>query len=85
MQTGSAIRWKRVTQVPDFVYFNHAMHVTNKVTCETCHGQVSEMAVVRQTRPLTMSWCVDCHRDAEKASVAVTRSHSLTDCTTCHR
>ena len=61
--TGQPIRWKRVTQLPDFVYFDHAIHVTKGVGCETCHGRVDEMAQVYQTTPLTMGWCVDCHRD----------------------
>lgn len=61
--TGRPIRWKRVTQLPDFVYFNHAIHVKKGVGCETCHGRVDEMAQVQQVTPLTMPWCVDCHRD----------------------
>jgi hypothetical protein len=61
--TGQPIRWNRVNALPDFVYFNHAIHVAKGVGCETCHGRVDRMAAVYQAAPLTMSWCVDCHRD----------------------
>lgn len=59
------IRWLRVDQLPDFVYFNHAVHVNGGVGCESCHGRVDRMAEVRQAAPLTMSWCLDCHRNPE--------------------
>jgi hypothetical protein len=52
-----------VTELPAFVYFDHAMHVENGVGCETCHGRVDQMAEVRQEASLTMGWCVDCHRN----------------------
>ena len=61
--TGRPIPWRRVTQLPDFVYFDHAIHVSKGVGCETCHGRVDQMAQVQQVVPLTMTWCVDCHRD----------------------
>jgi hypothetical protein len=57
------IRWQRVNNLPDFVYFDHAIHVNKGVGCETCHGRVDRMAVVAQAAPLTMQWCLDCHRD----------------------
>ncbi|HEX6534813.1 MAG TPA: cytochrome c3 family protein [Gemmatimonadaceae bacterium] len=63
LASGKPIPWARVTQLPDFVYFDHAMHVTRGVGCETCHGRVDRMATVEQVVPLTMTWCVDCHRD----------------------
>jgi hypothetical protein len=65
LASGEPIPWRRVTQLPDFVYFNHAMHVTRGVGCEVCHGRVDRMAVVSQAVPLTMKWCVDCHRNPE--------------------
>jgi hypothetical protein len=61
--TGRPIPWRRVSELPGFVYFDHSMHVTHGVGCEVCHGRVDLMPVVRQTAPLTMQWCVDCHRD----------------------
>jgi hypothetical protein len=61
LATGRPIPWRRVTELPDFVYFNHAIHVNKGVGCETCHGRVDQMAQVRQTAPLTMGWCVGCH------------------------
>jgi len=61
--TDQPIRWNRVTSLPDFVYFDHAIHVAKGVGCETCHGRVDRMATVYQAAPLTMNWCVSCHRD----------------------
>lgn len=64
--TGKPIVWQRVNQLPDFVYFNHAIHVHQGVGCVTCHGRVDQMARVVQEVPLVMSWCVDCHRSPER-------------------
>lgn len=61
--SGRPIPWRRVNSVPDFVFFNHAVHVRNGVDCETCHGPVRLMNEVYQAAPLTMEWCVACHRD----------------------
>lgn len=61
--TNQPIQWNRVHILPDFVYFNHAVHVAKGVGCETCHGRVDRMAQVYQAEPLTMGWCVSCHRD----------------------
>jgi hypothetical protein len=63
LATSRPIPWRRVTQLPAFVYFDHAAHVGHGVACETCHGRIDRMAVVSQARSLTMSWCVDCHRN----------------------
>ena len=57
------IPWARVNRVPDFVYFDHSAHVSHGVGCETCHGRVDLMPRVRQAEPLTMGWCLACHRD----------------------
>ncbi|MDH5602955.1 MAG: c-type cytochrome [Cyclobacteriaceae bacterium] len=60
------IEWVRIHNLPDLAYFNHAQHVeVGGVECQTCHGQVQEMAVVRQENLLTMGWCIDCHRKTE--------------------
>ena len=60
---GKPIRWARVHRLPGYVYFDHSVHVKNGVGCTTCHGQVDEMPLMQQTAPLTMGWCLDCHRD----------------------
>ncbi len=57
------IAWTRVHDLPDFVYFNHSIHVKKGVGCVSCHGRVDEMAAVYQDKPLTMGWCLDCHRN----------------------
>ena len=66
MASGRPIPWVRVTSLPDFVFFNHAIHVNKGVGCETCHGRVDRMSRVELTAPLTMSWCLDCHRQPER-------------------
>ena len=60
------LKWTRVHDLPDFVYFNHAIHVKQGVGCATCHGPVDKMPLVYQQAPLTMQWCLDCHRDPGK-------------------
>ena len=63
---GGPIEWVRIHNLPDHVYFNHAQHVTvGKVNCENCHGKVEEMEVVGQYSPLSMGWCINCHRETE--------------------
>lgn len=57
------IAWRRVDALPDFVFFDHSIHVAKGVGCETCHGRVDEMARVAQATPMSMAWCVSCHRD----------------------
>jgi hypothetical protein len=63
--SGTPINWRRVHDLPDFVYFDHSVHVARGVACEHCHGDVSQMARVMQTQPLTMGWCLDCHRESQ--------------------
>ncbi|QAT87840.1 putative cytochrome c [Corallococcus coralloides] len=57
------IPWVRVHNLPDYVYFNHSIHVGKGVGCATCHGRVDQMGAIEQSAPLTMSWCLDCHRN----------------------
>jgi hypothetical protein len=64
--TGKPIPWIRIHNVPDFVYFNHSIHVNKGVGCSECHGQINTMAVVWQSKPLYMGFCFDCHRNPEK-------------------
>jgi hypothetical protein len=60
------IEWKRIHNLPDHAYFNHAQHVNvGKVACQTCHGEVEKMEVVKQVSPLSMGWCINCHRQSE--------------------
>lgn len=63
---GTPIDWVKVHDLPDYVYFNHSAHINKGVGCNTCHGQINEMEVVYQARTLSMSWCLDCHREPEK-------------------
>jgi hypothetical protein len=60
---GKPIRWTRVHRLPDYVYFDHSIHVAKGVGCSTCHGNVAAMPLMRQVAPLTMAWCLDCHRN----------------------
>jgi mono/diheme cytochrome c family protein len=65
-QIQGPIEWVRIHNMPDHVYFNHAQHVTvGKVECQTCHGPVEKMEVVAQYSPMSMGWCVNCHRQTE--------------------
>jgi hypothetical protein len=57
------ISWNKVNRLPDYVYFDHSIHVAKGVGCTTCHGPVSQMPLMRAGAPLTMGWCLDCHRD----------------------
>lgn len=59
---GGTVHWRRVHRLPDHVYFDHAAHVAAGVACQTCHGPVERMTVMRQFADLTMRWCLDCHR-----------------------
>jgi len=61
--SGDPVPWIQIHRLPDFAYFNHAVHVRRGVSCVTCHGQVNEMEIVRHAEPLSMAWCLDCHRD----------------------
>jgi len=60
--TGEPVHWVRVHDLPDFVYFNHSAHVHAGVGCVECHGRVDKMERVYQAKPLSMAWCLDCHR-----------------------
>ncbi len=60
------IQWNRVHDLPDYVYFNHSIHIAKGVGCETCHGPVNEMPLMYQAKSLQMQWCLDCHRAPEK-------------------
>lgn len=65
-QSGEPIEWIRVNDLPDFVYFNHSIHVAKGVGCETCHGRVDQMPLTWKANTLYMEWCLECHRQPEK-------------------
>src|SRR5690349_18945426 len=65
-RTDKSIRWIRVHDLPDFVYFNHSIHVARGVGCTTCHGPINRMPLTWQEASLQMSWCLDCHRHPER-------------------
>jgi cytochrome c7-like protein/class III cytochrome C family protein len=66
-RAGKPLVWTRVHDLPDFVYFNHSVHIKRGVGCVSCHGQVDNMPLTWQVGDLTMSWCLDCHRHPERA------------------
>src|SRR6202142_1744388 len=65
-RTDQSIPWTRVHDLPDFVYFNHSIHIKKGVGCETCHGRVDKMPLMYAESNLQMRWCLDCHREPEK-------------------
>jgi len=65
-RTGAPIAWKRVHDLPDFVYFDHSIHVAKGVGCETCHGRVDRMPLLWRVNTLQMDWCLECHRHPER-------------------
>ena len=65
-RTDRSIDWVKIYDLPDYVYFNHSIHVAKGVGCETCHGRVDQMPLISQHPTLQMSWCLECHRNTEK-------------------
>ncbi|HKB81112.1 MAG TPA: cytochrome c3 family protein [Thermoanaerobaculia bacterium] len=63
--SGKPLVWSRVHRLPDFVHFNHSIHVAKGVGCATCHGRIDKMALTYQYAPLTMQWCLNCHRNPQ--------------------
>ena len=61
-RSGQSLQWTRVNQLPDFVFFNHSIHVTKGVGCNTCHGPIDTMPLTYQAESLQMEWCLGCHR-----------------------
>ncbi|MEX2118979.1 MAG: cytochrome c3 family protein [Pirellulales bacterium] len=64
-RTGRPLAWTRVHDLPDFVYFNHGIHVAKGIGCESCHGRVDQMPLMRKAASLHMEWCLDCHRQPQ--------------------
>jgi hypothetical protein len=90
---GKPIEWVRVHELPDFVYFPHKRHVKKGIACETCHGNVKVMAKVEQKMPLTMGWCMECHRGQTTPKQVLAQHYpgrkegehvAPTNCNTCH-
>ncbi len=79
-ESGEPIPWVRINTQPDFVYFNHQAHLGAGLNCETCHGDIGQMEVTRQTMKMDMGWCLDCHVNQPEEKVA-----RLADCLTCHK
>jgi len=69
------IPWERVYRLPDFVYFNHSVHLMRSIDCSRCHGDVSQMDRIEIAQPITMGFCISCHRE----------NKATHDCFTCHR
>ncbi len=67
------ISWTRVNAVPDFVYFNHSIHIAKGVGCTTCHGPIGEMNITWRENSLYMRWCLECHNAPGKISAAPVR------------
>lgn len=66
LATNQPLRWNRVNDLPDFVYFNHSIHIAKGVGCSTCHGEVDKMPLTWRAQSLYMKWCLQCHRAPEK-------------------
>ena len=73
LASGRPLAWRRVNRLPDYVYFDHHAHVNNGVPCAACHGATRRMPLTRQAAPMTMGWCLDCHRSPEDRIVAADR------------
>lgn len=64
-KTGRPVEWVRVHKTPDYAYFNHQIHVNRGVSCVSCHGRIDQMVEVRHDQPLSMAWCLECHRNPQ--------------------
>ncbi len=65
-RTGKPIQWAQVNKVPEFVFFNHSIHIDRGVNCNMCHGAIQKMQITAKGQSLFMSWCLECHREPEK-------------------
>jgi hypothetical protein len=65
-KTGQSIQWNRVYDLPEFVYFNHSIHINKGIGCSSCHGRVDEMNLVYKVGSLQMQWCLDCHKNPQR-------------------
>lgn len=65
-ETGKPVEWELVNKTPEFVYFNHSIHINRGINCNHCHGPMTEMHITWKGRPFFMEWCLECHREPEK-------------------
>src|SRR5687768_4270459 len=65
-ETGKPVEWVKIHDLPDYAFFNHSAHVNRGVGCVSCHGRIDQMDVVQQVQPLSMGWCLECHREPER-------------------
>jgi hypothetical protein len=79
MRDDMPIRWNRVHDLPDFVYFDHSIHVNKGVACLECHGRVDQMPLTSRVASLDMQWCLQCHRNAPQHVRPLTEVFSMTD------
>lgn len=90
-RTGKRLMWFKVHRLPDYVYFNHSIHINKGVSCSTCHGDVSKMKTITQVRSFFMKDCMECHTSPERElGSRIVKLHSIhpqriTDCSRCHR
>lgn len=93
--SGKPVEWLRIHELPDIAFFNHRPHIDKGVSCETCHGDVKTMDKVYQAMPLTMGWCINCHRGNTTPKDVLKKIHpdvedptglhvAPTNCSTCH-
>ena len=82
-RTGIPLRWVRVHDLPDFVFFNHSIHIAKNIACDECHGRVEQMPRIERVSSLEMQWCLECHRRIARERDLDERR--MTDCSTCHR
>jgi len=84
--TGRPVKWQRIHSLPDYVFFDHRPHVHAGILCQTCHGEVQQMEVVRQHMSMRMGNCLGCHRDPQYALPADCKiERGSEDCGACHR
>ena len=76
LASGKPIAWNRVNRLPDYVYFDHHVHVNNGVPCAACHGDMRRMPLTRQASPMTMGWCLNCHRSPGDRIVAADKVYA---------
>ena len=90
LASNKPIEWVKVHHLADFVYFNHSQHVVSgKISCQTCHGEVEKMTRMRQDAPVTMGWCLECHRNSDvvvHGKTEITKESDIggQDCAKCH-